>query len=554
MRRSVLAMTLVVGLIGGVVPAAAAADLDPSWGTAGVAVLSVPAGTTVADTALLPDGRVVAVGEGTSLVPWGGIVSADGTALAPLSGYSVADTVFNAVTTGNDRIYAVGNVGIGLGLATVVAVFDLTGAFVGSNSFVVAEYTVPTSTVVDGAGHVFVAGTGRGDDDGGEQAWVVRLTSTGATDGAFPTLLLEPPTTGSTNPIAYVGVTAGQAIAVVTGDNDPAPGSSIGFHRVTTTGSVFMADFSTSRTIADADIDSSTSQAVFGSLTPGASLTAVTPLIHSIGITGVVDETSSSTWVDSAGRIEVSRLRTDELLGAGEADVNTFVELVQTTTPFGSRSDAELVDLAVSKLDGSVYVAMQDAVSDDLVVAKYSGDDSGRFLDDDDSVHEADIEVLDALGITRGCNPPLNDRYCPEDQVTRGQMAAFLSRALGLPTTSVDYFTDDNGSVFQADINSIAAAGITLGCNPPDNDRYCPNDQVTRGQMAAFLRRAFALPGTSIDYFVDDNGTIFESDIDAIAAAGITLGCNPPDNDYYCPAASVTRAQMASFLVRAVSP
>ncbi|VAV92897.1 hypothetical protein MNBD_ACTINO02-2304 [hydrothermal vent metagenome] len=34
--------------------------------------------------------------------------------------------------------------------------------------------------------------------------------------------------------------------------------------------------------------------------------------------------------------------------------------------------------------------------------------------------------------------------------------------------------------------------GITLGCNPPDNDRFCPDNVVTREQMAAFLQRALA--------------------------------------------------------------
>jgi hypothetical protein len=70
-------------------------------------------------------------------------------------------------------------------------------------------------------------------------------------------------------------------------------------------------------------------------------------------------------------------------------------------------------------------------------------------------------------------------------------MAAFLRRALDLPP-GPNNFVDDNGSAFEADIGAIAAAGITKGCNPPQNNRYCPNDQVTRGQMAAFLHRGFA--------------------------------------------------------------
>jgi hypothetical protein len=73
-------------------------------------------------------------------------------------------------------------------------------------------------------------------------------------------------------------------------------------------------------------------------------------------------------------------------------------------------------------------------------------------------------------------------------------MAAFLARALDLTDDGGgNTFTDDDGSVFEADIAKLAAAGITKGCNPPTNDRFCPESNVTRGQMAAFLRRAAAL-------------------------------------------------------------
>lgn len=70
-------------------------------------------------------------------------------------------------------------------------------------------------------------------------------------------------------------------------------------------------------------------------------------------------------------------------------------------------------------------------------------------------------------------------------------MAAFLVRALGLTDDGGgNLFVDDAGSVFEGAIDRLAAAGITMGCNPPVNDRFCPNDHVTRGEMAAFLKRA----------------------------------------------------------------
>jgi hypothetical protein len=176
----------------------------------------------------------------------------------------------------------------------------------------------------------------------------------------------------------------------------------------------------------------------------------------------------------------------------------------------------------------------------------------GSFRDDDGNVHEGAIEAIAAAGITRGCNPPVNDRYCPQDSVTRGQMAAFLTRALDLPAATSDWFVDDEASGFEDDINRLAAAGITRGCNPPDNDRYCPDEIVTREQMAAFLGRGYGfVNGTGSDRFVDDDSSIFEGDIDRLAAAGVTLGCNPPDNDRFCPTRPVRRDEMASFLTRA---
>jgi len=91
-----------------------------------------------------------------------------------------------------------------------------------------------------------------------------------------------------------------------------------------------------------------------------------------------------------------------------------------------------------------------------------------------------------AAGITSGCAP---NKYCPDDPVSRGQMASFLVRALGLTAgAGVDAFTDDDGTTHEANINRLRYAGLTSGCTPTT---YCPNADVTRGQMAAFLHRAF---------------------------------------------------------------
>jgi hypothetical protein len=133
-------------------------------------------------------------------------------------------------------------------------------------------------------------------------------------------------------------------------------------------------------------------------------------------------------------------------------------------------------------------------------------------------------------------------------------MATFLVRALSLPPSTAEQFADTSGSVHQANIRSLAAAGITRGCNPPANDRFCPADPVTRGAMAAFLVRALDLEDEGDgNWFIDDDGSVFELDINRLATSGVTRGCNPPINDRFCPGQSVTRAQMAAFLRRALS-
>ena len=177
----------------------------------------------------------------------------------------------------------------------------------------------------------------------------------------------------------------------------------------------------------------------------------------------------------------------------------------------------------------------------------------GTFVDDNGSVHQNGIEAVAAAGITVGCNPPANNRYCPGDDVTRAQAATFLARARNLGDDGVDYFVDDDGHTLEGGINRVAAAGITQGCNPPANDRFCPDRSLTRAQMATFLVRALDISHSSTDYFVDDDGHVLENAVNALAEAGITEGCNPPTNDRFCPNQTISRAQMATFLTRALS-
>jgi len=167
------------------------------------------------------------------------------------------------------------------------------------------------------------------------------------------------------------------------------------------------------------------------------------------------------------------------------------------------------------------------------------------------------IETLYRNGVTAGCstNPPM---YCPEDAVTRAQMAVFLERGVHGSTyqppevgSSTGFNDVSTGYWAAAWIKQLASDGITIGCGVGN---YCPEDPVTRAQMAIFLLRAkngtaYTPPvvGASTgfnDVFIDDWAAAW---IKQLAAEGITSGCG---NGNYCPEDPVTRAQMAVFLVR----
>lgn len=187
---------------------------------------------------------------------------------------------------------------------------------------------------------------------------------------------------------------------------------------------------------------------------------------------------------------------------------------------------------------------------------------------DADHPFAAEIAWMAATGITRGCGSDGEEAlYCPEEHVTRAQLAAFLRRAWNLWTAGENTtpaaakvaalaggFPDvGTGHLFAADIAWMADAGITRGCNPPRNDRFCPDDPVTRGQAAAFLNRTLGLPAGTAEYADVDDSHVFWADIAAIGTAGLSRGCGTSDagTPLYCPEAPLTRGQMAAYLHRA---
>jgi hypothetical protein len=164
------------------------------------------------------------------------------------------------------------------------------------------------------------------------------------------------------------------------------------------------------------------------------------------------------------------------------------------------------------------------------------------------------IQRLYNAGITGGCG---NGIYCPDNTVTRAQMAVFLLKGVhganysppavgnnsGFADVAIDYWAT-------AWIEQLAAEGITSGCG---NSNYCPEGTVTRAQMAIFLLKArhgqSYNPPAATGVFNDvPLGYWADKWIEQLAVEGISTGCGSGN---YCPEAVVTRAQMAIFLVKA---
>ncbi|MFA9429673.1 CAP domain-containing protein [Egicoccus sp. AB-alg2] len=159
--------------------------------------------------------------------------------------------------------------------------------------------------------------------------------------------------------------------------------------------------------------------------------------------------------------------------------------------------------------------------------------------------HRRNIDRLTRAGVTIGCS---SDRYCPTTSVNRGQMATFIGRATGTLPTEGGPYTDvpTSGHPHAGNVNGTSAAKITFGCA---KTRYCPEQALTRTEMAAFLGRALGLSPKPLRDFSDvDRNDPHAGYIQALADIGVTEGCA---KGRYCPDDAVSRQQMASFLVRA---
>lgn len=252
--------------------------------------------------------------------------------------------------------------------------------------------------------------------------------------------------------------------------------------------------------------------------------------------------------------------------GSGPAEAGTALAITGlnfqpgASVIVGGSGASDVVVVDSTQITATTPDLTAGTFNDVLVVNPDTGNGAliGGFYADFDDVPPADpfwsyIATLVKNGITAGCG---GGDYCPTAPVTRAQMAVFLLRSLYgpayMPPPSIGYFNDvPTSDPFAPWIDRLFVLGVTTGCG---NGNYCPSSPVTRAQMAVFLLKT--REGSSYDPppAVGTFGDVPASDpfakwIEEIYVEGITGGCSASPL-LYCPGSSVTRGQMAAFLVK----
>ena len=179
------------------------------------------------------------------------------------------------------------------------------------------------------------------------------------------------------------------------------------------------------------------------------------------------------------------------------------------------------------------------------------------------SAHEDNVLCMADYGITEGTGDGTS--YSPRRDVTRAQMASFIARYIehytgeSLPIGE-DRFDDvPEGFVHFENVHKLLEAGVTEGTAASEGESFAPQQPVTRGQMASFISRASSYiedgqaqpehqpERTEEDFFGDDDGSVHEPNINALASVGIVEGFA---DGTYRPGNPVFRDQMASFVMR----
>jgi len=131
----------------------------------------------------------------------------------------------------------------------------------------------------------------------------------------------------------------------------------------------------------------------------------------------------------------------------------------------------------------------------------------GRFMDvPTDHWAAGWIEQLVSDGVSSGCGENL---FCPDELVSRAQLAVMVGKTIFSSHTSAPQettgtmFVDVDSDDWAAEwIQQLAGEGIISGCRVGE---YCPDEAVSRAELAVMLVKAFNIPGLEkTDWLTND--------------------------------------------------
>jgi uncharacterized protein (DUF1800 family) len=291
--------------------------------------------------------------------------------------------------------------------------------------------------------------------------------------------------------------------------------------------------------VRDAAPRAATFLATLGLLSAGIALGGTTATPFQVAyVSGTSGPAGGGTPISVVGN-QFSPAATVTIGGSGVSATVTSSTLIMVTSP--------------ALAAGALFDVIVDNGGPASVIPK------GWFSDFGDvtqaSPFHAPVETIIRDGITSGCG---GGNYCPSSAVTRAQMAVFLLRAehgsaYVPPPATGTMFGDVHQGDFAADwIEQLYTEGITGGCQAGTPPNYCPSSSVTRGQMAAFLLKIYHgngyAPPAATGVFSDVATSLpLAPWIEELARLYVTSGCG---GTQYCPNNPVTRGQMAVFLAK----
>ena len=403
----------------------------------------------------------------------------------PVAGKTFTDTgSANCVTTPPPTCYALTLTHVGQGSNPVASPANSTGCATGKY---VAGSNINLSGAVPASGWQIGSWTG---------------TNNNASTSSTNTVTM--PASAHSARVNYIDVVAPTVLSIVRANTDPTNASSVGF----------TVTFSETVTGVDAGDFSLTTTGVSGAMVSGVGGSGATRTVAVNTGTG-----SGTIRLDLIDNDSIKDVSNNPLGGTGAGNGNFTA--------------------------GETFTIIKDATFSDVPTTH---------------MFWRHVEAFYNAGITVGCSqsPKL---YCPDNPVTRGEMAVFIERALGkfAPTPSPSgMFTDvpyPGLEGFTPFIEEFYNDGITVGCSQSPL-KYCPQKNVTRGEMAVFIERAlghFAPIPSPSGMFTDvpyPGMGSFTPFIEQFYNDGITVGCSQSPLKY-CPQNNVTRGEMAVFIVRA---